>query len=256
MGDDHKKAFNALLANPRLEYSPRLEELLRYLVAQYGQGSSGVAGKVIGIDLFKLSLAHSFNDSIVRSSIARLRRLLEEYYRDDPEGSKSEFVVTIENRGQNGYRLEVTRRARRLPPLRAFLCHSSSDKESVRQLHQRLSGDGFAPWLDVEDLLPGQDWEHEIAKAVRSSQVIIVCLSASSVTKEGFVQKEIKMALDIADEKPEGTIFIIPLRFEDCAVPSRIKRWHWVNYFDPNGYDRLVKALKVRMEDIEGQQKH
>jgi hypothetical protein len=71
--------------------------------------------------------------------------------------------------------------------------------------------DGFQPWLDEEDLLPGQEWAREIARAVRTCDVIIVCLSRTSVTKEGFVQKEIRQALDIADEKPEGTIFVIPV---------------------------------------------
>jgi hypothetical protein len=74
---------------------------------------------------------------------------------------------------------------------RVFLCHSSGDKAQVRDLYQRLRKDGFEPWLDEEDLLPGQDRSQEITKAVRSSAVVLVCLSKSSITKTGFVQKEI-----------------------------------------------------------------
>jgi len=36
------------------------------------------------------------------------------------------------------------------------------------------------------------------------------------VTKEGYIQKELRRVLDIALEKPEETIFIIPLRLEEC----------------------------------------
>jgi hypothetical protein len=85
--------------------------------------------------------------------------------------------------------------------LRVFLCHASADKPAVRELYQRLRAAGFEPWLDEEDLLPGQDWQYEIPKAVRQSDVVIVCLSRGSITKAGYVQKEIKFALDAADEQ-------------------------------------------------------
>ena len=67
--------------------------------------------------------------------------------------------------------------------LRVFLCHSSGDKPAVRKLYQRLKQDGFAPWLDEEDLLPGQDWRHEISVAVRACSAVVVCLSRGSITK-------------------------------------------------------------------------
>src|SRR5262249_40020427 len=50
---------------------------------------------------------------------------------------------------------------------RIFLCHSSRDKSSVRRLYSRLHYDGLNPWFDEEELLPGQNWELEIKKAVR-----------------------------------------------------------------------------------------
>jgi len=130
--------------------------------------------------------------------------------------------------------------------LKVFLCHSSSDKQPVRELFHRLQGDGFNPWLDEENLVPGQDWNREIIKAVRASDVVLVCLSHKATNKSGYVQKEIKFALDVADEQPEDTIFLIPVRFEECEVPERLRRWHWVNFFEDNGYKRLLLALNLR----------
>src|SRR5580658_10031947 len=120
--------------------------------------------------------------------------------------------------------------------LKIFLCHSSGDKAAVRELWARLRADGFQPWLDEEDLLPGQHWANEIPKAVRNCDVVIVCLSRASVTKVGFVQKEIKLALDVAEMQPEGSIFLIPLKLEECDVPERLKDWQWVDYFEPDGH--------------------
>jgi hypothetical protein len=60
-------------------------------------------------------------------------------------------------------------------PLKVFLCHAhviplwDADRDTVRGLYTHLTKDGVDAWLDKEKLLPGQDWELEIRKAVRES---------------------------------------------------------------------------------------
>jgi hypothetical protein len=88
--------------------------------------------------------------------------------------------------------------------LRVFLCHSSHDKPAVTELYKRLKRDGYEPWLDAVDLLPGEDWDAAIRKAVRDSHVVVVCLSNRSINRAGYAQKEIKFALDVAEQQPEG----------------------------------------------------
>ena len=131
------------------------------------------------------------------------------------------------------------------PPVRIFLCHSSSDKAKVRELYHRLQQDGLAPWFDEENLVPGQDWDWAIRKAIREAKVVAVCLSRASTTKAGYVQNEIRVALDVADQQPEGAIFVIPVRLEECSVPDRLGRLHWVDLFDEGGYTRLLRALNT-----------
>jgi len=131
--------------------------------------------------------------------------------------------------------------------LNVFLCHSSGDKVAVRQLYDRLRSISYvSPWLDEKSLLPGQDWDLEIAKAVRVADCVVVCLSQSSINKEGYVQKEIGFALDAAQEKPEGTIFLIPVRLEECQPPMRLERWHYVNLYEERGFERLLLSLQFR----------
>jgi hypothetical protein len=79
------------------------------------------------------------------------------------------------------------------------------------------------PWLDEEELYPGHDWNLEIEKAVEAADVILVCLSKGSTTKAGYVQREIRITLDYADYKPEGTLYIIPIRLEECDPPRRLR---------------------------------
>jgi hypothetical protein len=133
--------------------------------------------------------------------------------------------------------------------LRTFLCHSSADKPAVRLLYERLRAEGIEPWLDVKNLLPGQDWDLEIRRAVHDSHVVLVCLSNQS-TRAGYLQKEIKFVLDRADEQPEGIIFLIPLKLEECEVPERLSRWQWVSYFEEDGYEQLMRSLHHRAEQL------
>ncbi len=131
--------------------------------------------------------------------------------------------------------------------LRVFLCHSSQDKPIVRELYQRLNAEGWIdPWLDEEKIVGGQVWKYEIQKAVKISDVILVGFSKASLNKEGYVQKEIKLALDAAESKPEGTIFIVPIRFEDCNLPSQLSIYHWINFYEPDGYRQIIKSLQTR----------
>lgn len=137
-------------------------------------------------------------------------------------------------------------------PLRVFLCHSSNDKPAVRELYQKLCAEAWIqPWLDEEELYPGQDWNMEIEKAVETADAIIVCLTKNSINKEGYVQRELRTVLDFADYKPEGTLYIIPVRLEECEPPRRLRVWQYADYFEgqhERAFERLLVSLKRRAD--------
>src|SRR5512138_3699946 len=133
--------------------------------------------------------------------------------------------------------------------LKVFLCHAHADREAVRTLYTRLKSEGVDAWLDKEKLLPGQDWEYEIRKAVREVDVVVVCLS-KQFNQAGFRQKEVRLALDTAMEQLEGEIFIIPARLEECDTLESLRKWHWVDLFEEDGYERLMRALRARADRI------
>ncbi len=134
-------------------------------------------------------------------------------------------------------------------PLKVFLCHAHSDAATVRALYNRLVEDGVDVWLDKEKLLPGQDWELEIRKAVRESDVVVVCHS-KLFNQKGFRQKEVRIALEEADLLPKGEIFIIPARWEECDVLEDLQRWQWVDLFEADGYEKLIRTLRARADEI------
>ncbi len=134
--------------------------------------------------------------------------------------------------------------------LHVFLCHASEDKAIVREIERRLRQDGFEPWLDEKQLLLGDEWEPKIRHAVSHSDAVVVCFSKNSVTKEGYIQRELRFALDVAAEKPEGTVFIIPVKLEECEIPERFRRWQWGTYAEEGSYDRLVTSLQARAAQL------
>lgn len=137
-------------------------------------------------------------------------------------------------------------------PLKVFLSYASQDKPAVTEIYGALKRESWVdPWLDKVKILPGQDWQMVIETAVDEADVAILCLSNQLVTKEGYVQREIKYAYDIALEKPDGTIFLIPLRLDECEIPRKLRFLYRVDYFGPeknSAHSDLLDALKVRYE--------
>ena len=137
--------------------------------------------------------------------------------------------------------------------IQIFLAHASEDKDAVIDLYNRLKAKGFKPWLDKVDLLPGQSWRAKIPKAIRESDVFIACLSKDSVAKQGYIQREFRMALQKMGDMPPGKIYLIPVRLDDCQVPElrqeeygiNLADLQWVDLFRKGEFERLVKSIEL-----------
>lgn len=130
--------------------------------------------------------------------------------------------------------------------LKVFISYAREDGEAALTLYKDLRQYGIDAWIDTEDLLPGQQWATVIRHTLRQSTHVIVMLSARSVSKRGFVQREINFALDILDEIPPGEIFVIPARLDDVEPPhQRLQDIHWVDLFPSyeQGLRRLLRSL-------------
>lgn len=134
--------------------------------------------------------------------------------------------------------------------LKTFLCHSHSDRNAARALYSRLKKDGMEVWLDTEKLLPGQDWEYEIRKAILKSDIVIICLSRAFNKQHGYRHKELKIALEKAALLPDGEIFIIPARLEKCDLPNSLSHLHRVDLFEADGYKKLMRALRKHIASM------
>jgi hypothetical protein len=135
-----------------------------------------------------------------------------------------------------------------------FIAHSKKDRTDVLSLYSFLTGWGFLVWLDEKNLVGGQNWEHEIRKAIDKSKAFLICLSSRWVASRGFVHKELRLALRVLDELPADSIYIIPARLDPCDVPSSLKHLHWVDLFKEDGRDKLLAAVKAAHGPTTGDQ--
>lgn len=128
-----------------------------------------------------------------------------------------------------------------------FICYCRMDSNAVNSLYSHLRSDGMDVWLDTENLQPGQNWQHEIRKAILKSEVVLVCLSQKFNEQQGYRHKELKLALEKA-KMLYDQVFIIPIRLEKCDLSEYLRHLHRVDLFEPIGYKKLLHALK-RLED-------
>jgi hypothetical protein len=129
-------------------------------------------------------------------------------------------------------------------PYQVFISYAKEDVINARSIYDLLGSHGIRAWIDVHDLNPGDEWQRTVRNAIRTCRYVLVLVSARSVAKDGFVQKEIRAALDIAECKPDGQQFIIPARLEECTVPERLVKWQWCDVFRDNGRVSLVHTLQ------------
>lgn len=126
-----------------------------------------------------------------------------------------------------------------------FLAYSHEDREEVTKIYEDLRLAGFNPWLDFENLRPGQMWHSEIESAINKTDIVILCLSTKSVAKRGYFQKELKTVIDMSFTKSESGRFLVPVRLDKVEVPSPLSMYQYLDYFLPNGPEKLVESLKA-----------
>lgn len=137
-----------------------------------------------------------------------------------------------------------------------FLAHASEDKDFVRKLYKALDENGLDPWLDEEDLMPGVLWDKTILEAIKKSRFFIACISGNSITKDGYVQKELRYALSILEQKSPDSIYFIPALIENVQIPNitvntiNLSDYQAARIYDQSGLEKLIKTLQKQVDII------
>jgi len=132
-----------------------------------------------------------------------------------------------------------------------FISYAKEDWEIASRLYNDLKNRDLLPWLDSKELLPGQYWKHVIHQSIKNCSYFMALISKNSVSKRGFVQKELKIALDLLDETPISEIYIIPIRIDDSKpIDSKLHDLHWTDFSSSyeDGFEQIMKIFKPEIE--------
>lgn len=133
--------------------------------------------------------------------------------------------------------------------LKVFVSYAREDGEAALEIYNWLASIGVEPWLDQKCLLPGQNWEAEIERAFSEANVILLLMSAKSVNKRGFVQREANEALQRLIYKQPTDVYAVPILLEQCDVPPQISaRLQYVDWNSPDARSGVTAALALAAE--------
>lgn len=129
---------------------------------------------------------------------------------------------------------------------KVFLNHAKEDAKVTRRLYEELTVRGVDVWFDEESLLPGQTWKREVTKAIRACDYFILIFSSKSVNKTGYVNVEIREALEQIKRRPPGEVYVIPVRLDECEVNFlELEELQWVDLFaETGGYEILDRGIQ------------
>src|SRR5215831_3427928 len=116
-------------------------------------------------------------------------------------------------------------RKRRIMPqsaLQAFFSYCREDSDFALRLAGDLKAAGASVWLDQLDIAPGQLWDEAVADALQQCSRMVLILSPASVNSTN-VMDEVSFALE------KGKT-VIPIVYQDCEVPFRLRRVQHVDF--------------------------
>lgn len=133
---------------------------------------------------------------------------------------------------------------------RVFIAYVQEDYAHARKLFDTLAARGLNPWLDRKKLLPGQNWPRAIEQAISLSDFFIACFSRRAISRKSRFNAELRYALDCAAEHSLDAMFVLPVRFDDCVLPRRVR--DQIQYVDLHpdwntGFNRILFAIEKEL---------
>jgi SIR2-like domain/TIR domain len=129
-----------------------------------------------------------------------------------------------------------------------FISYAREDSADAEKLYKDLKNRGAKPWIDKEEILAGESWKLAISKAIKTNRFFIPLFSSRSVSKVGYVNREIKYALEIFGYYPEKAIYMIPVRIDNCEIPfERLEDIHYADLFPDwdSGVKQILRSMKI-----------
>lgn len=127
---------------------------------------------------------------------------------------------------------------------KVFLSSVRADANRVTEYYRRLKAEGFDPWQDEKDLVPGDRWVSAIMNAISNSDIFVTFISKNSIKAKGFVQTEIAAGLEQMRKRANPDLSLVVVRLDAVSIPTSLSTYMIVDCFDEEeGVELLAKVL-------------
>lgn len=129
-------------------------------------------------------------------------------------------------------------------PMNVFLSYSHTDALLAAQVSRGLKAAGLNVWSPDGDLLPGDNWAAEVARALEESQAMVVLLTPDAMHSP-WVKREMEYALG-AQNYCDRLIPVVvgnPELVPADDVPWIVRRLPWVGLDDAGTDAPEVKPI-------------
>lgn len=124
-----------------------------------------------------------------------------------------------------------------------FLCHSSLDKDIVRDLYDALTARGFKIWFDETAILPGQSIPVEVENGILASYKIIALFSSAFFGSDWTtLETLITLHGNVMNRGPR----LIPVRLAPCTIRPSLAHLKYIDAaagLSPQVIDFIGKSL-------------
>jgi hypothetical protein len=129
-----------------------------------------------------------------------------------------------------------------------FLSHNHKDKPVVHELAAALRARGLRVWFDEDTLLPGQRWQEELEKIIRTARAGVVAVGSDGLGP--WEEPEMRALLS---QFVKRKVTVIPVLLPGAPripeLPLFLVEFVWSDLRDgltPEALDRLADGIRSR----------
>jgi len=139
--------------------------------------------------------------------------------------------------------VRIVNRGIALPVTMVFISYAKENRRVVEEVVKTLRRNDIFVWDDASLLLPGDNWESKIERAISSADYFLLFLSAGTIQRDGYKNRELRLALKEQSMKGPDKRFLIPLLIDKCDPPDDLRQLQWLHMWEEGWETRLLRAI-------------
>ena len=128
--------------------------------------------------------------------------------------------------------------------MKVFISHSHIDAELAARVSDALEKSGLQVWDPDRDLLPGDNWASEVARALEESEAMIVLMTPAAADSP-WVKREIEYALGARNYSNRLIPVVVgdPDQLPKSGIPWIVRRLPWFSLEDSDIGEPQVEPI-------------